>query len=80
PKRPQDRVLLADIPHVFDALMALDLKPAKEDKERLVNEGGAGAAVDAKQSAVQNDEPHCVIEGKRYPLVDGDVVISAITS
>lgn len=80
PKRPQDRVVLADIPQVFDALMALDLKPAKEDKERLMNEGGAGAAVDAKQSALQNDEPHCVIEGKRYPLVDGDVVISAITS
>ncbi len=79
PKRPQDRVLLADIPQVFDALMALDLKPAKEEKDRLLNEGGAGAAVDA-QSAVQNDEPHCVIDGKRYPLVDGDVVISAITS
>ena len=80
PKRPQDRVVLADIPHVFDALMALDLKPAKEDRERLMNEGGAGGAVDAKQSALQHDEPHCVIEGKRYPLVDGDVVISAITS
>ncbi len=79
PKRPQDRVLLADVPQVFDALMALDLKPAKVEKDRLLNEGGAGAAVDA-QSAVQNDEPHCVIDGKRYPLVDGDVVISAITS
>ncbi|MFC2994152.1 aconitate hydratase AcnA [Acinetobacter sichuanensis] len=80
PKRPQDRVVLADIPQVFDALIALDLKPAKEDRERLMNEGGAGGAVDAKQSALQNDEPHCVIDGKRYPLVDGDVVISAITS
>jgi aconitate hydratase len=60
--------------------MELDLKPAKEEKERLENEGGAGTAVEAKQSALQNEEPHCVIDGKRYPLNHGDVVISAITS
>lgn len=80
PKRPQDRVVLADIPKTFSALMELDLKPAKIEKERLVNEGGAGAAIDSKQSALQNEEPHCVIDGQRYPLTDGDVVISAITS
>lgn len=80
PKRPQDRVELPDIPKTFSALMELDLKPAKQEQERLINEGGAGAAVDAKQSALQNEEPHCVIDGKRYPLVHGDVVISAITS
>ncbi|MCH4243894.1 aconitate hydratase AcnA [Acinetobacter gerneri] len=80
PKRPQDRVELPDIPKTFSALMELDLKPAKQEQERLINEGGAGAAVDAKQSALQNEKPHCVIDGKRYPLVHGDVVISAITS
>ncbi|OTG94251.1 aconitate hydratase AcnA [Acinetobacter sp. ANC 3832] len=80
PKRPQDRVILQDIPSTFDAVMELDLKPAKVEKERLVNEGGAGAAIDAKQSSIQNEDPHCVIDGKRYPLVHGDVVISAITS
>ncbi|TNL54059.1 aconitate hydratase AcnA [Acinetobacter bereziniae] len=80
PKRPQDRVVLPDIPKTFSALMELDLKPAKIEKERLVNEGGAGTAIDSKQSALQNEEPHCVIDGKRYPLNDGDVVISAITS
>lgn len=80
PKRPQDRVVLPDIPKTFSALMELDLKPAKIEKERLVNEGGAGTAIDSKQSALQNEEPHCVIDGKRYPLADGDVVISAITS
>ena len=80
PKRPQDRVELPDIPNTFRALMELDLKPAKEDKERLVNEGGAGAAIDAKKSALQNDDSYCVVDGKRYPLVHGDVVISAITS
>lgn len=80
PKRPQDRVVLPDIPKTFSALMELDLKPAKIEKERLVNEGGAGTAIDSKQSALQNEEPHCIIDGKRYPLTDGDVVISAITS
>ncbi|WP_335970005.1 aconitate hydratase AcnA [Acinetobacter bereziniae] len=80
PKRPQDRVVLPDIPKTFSTLMELDLKPAKIEKERLVNEGGAGTAIDSKQSALQNEEPHCVIDGKRYPLTDGDVVISAITS
>ncbi|MFW1947644.1 aconitate hydratase AcnA [Acinetobacter bereziniae] len=80
PKRPQDRVVLPDIPKTFSALMELDLKPAKIEKERLVNEGGAGTAIDSKQSALQNEEPHCVIDGKCYPLTDGDVVISAITS
>lgn len=80
PKRPQDRVVLPDIPKTFSSLMELDLKPAKIEKERLVNEGGAGTAIDSKQSALQNEEPHCVIDGKRYPLTDGDVVISAITS
>ncbi|OTG83983.1 aconitate hydratase AcnA [Acinetobacter sp. ANC 4648] len=80
PKRPQDRVELPNIPATFNALMELDLKPAKIEQERLINEGGAGAAVDAQQSSLQNDHPHCVIDGKRYPLVHGDVVISAITS
>ena len=80
PKRPQDRVELPDIPNTFRALMELDLKPAKADKERLVNEGGAGTAIDAKKSALQNDDSYCVVDGKRYPLVHGDVVISAITS
>lgn len=80
PKRPQDRVALPDVAKTFQALMDLTLKPAKSDQDRLLNEGGAGSAVDAKQSAIQNNEPHCVIDGKRYPLVHGDVVISAITS
>ncbi len=40
PKRPQDRVLLSQVPNTFDALMDLILKPVKEEKERLENEGG----------------------------------------
>ncbi|MCP5876740.1 aconitase family protein, partial [Klebsiella pneumoniae] len=34
PKRPQDRVLLSEVPKTFNALMELTPKPAKEAKER----------------------------------------------
>ena len=79
PKRPQDRVLLADVPKTFHDLMELNLKPAKEAKERLENEGG-GTAVEAKKANLPHEEPSCTIDGKSYPLNHGDVVISAITS
>ncbi|MDA3556409.1 aconitate hydratase AcnA [Acinetobacter sp. AOR15_HL] len=79
PKRPQDRVLLSEVPKAFNALMELTLKPAKEAKERLENEGG-GTAVEAKKANIQHENPSCVIEGQEYPLNHGDVVISAITS
>ncbi|WP_459660420.1 hypothetical protein ACL9Z5_003211 [Acinetobacter calcoaceticus] len=80
PKRPQDRVLLSEVPKTFNALMELTLKPAKEAKERLENEGGGGTAVEAKKANIQHENPSCVIEGQEYPLNHGDVVISAITS
>ncbi|HQZ58885.1 MAG TPA: aconitate hydratase AcnA, partial [Acinetobacter sp.] len=79
PKRPQDRVLLSDVPKTFDALMQLTLKPAKEAKERLENEGG-GTAVEVKTVNLSNQNPSCHIDDQSYPLQDGDVVISAITS
>ena len=59
--------------------MELNLKPAKEAKERLENEGG-GTAVEAKKANLPHEEPSCTIDGKSYPLNHGDVVISAITS
>ncbi|MCU4516143.1 aconitate hydratase AcnA [Acinetobacter radioresistens] len=80
PKRPQDRVALSDVPHTFQALMDLHLKPAKAEKERLENEGGGGTAVEAEQANLPHSNPCCVIEGKNYFLSHGDVVISAITS
>ncbi len=80
PKRPQDRVPLVQVPKTFNALMELTLKPAKEEKERLENEGGGGTAVEAKQANMPHESAFCVIDGKKYPLLHGDVVISAITS
>lgn len=79
PKRPQDRVRLSEIPQTFQTLMATDTQPSKEEHERLLNEGG-GTAVDVKKANVQEQAPFCVLDGQRYPLVDGDVVIAAITS
>ena len=80
PKRPQDRVLLSDVPKTFNALMELTLKPAKEAKERLENEGGGGTAVEAKAANLPHENPSCTLDGQSYPLNHGDVVISAITS
>ncbi|HCL60859.1 MAG TPA: aconitate hydratase AcnA [Acinetobacter sp.] len=80
PKRPQDHVLLSQVPRTFDALMDLTLKPVKEEKERLENEGGGGTAVEARQANLPHENVFCMIEGKKYPLQHGDVVISAITS
>lgn len=80
PKRPQDRVLLSQVPKTFAAFMDLTLKPVKEEKERLENEGGGGTVVEAKQANLPHENPFCMIEGKKYPLQHGDVVISAITS
>ncbi|AOA59312.1 aconitate hydratase AcnA [Acinetobacter larvae] len=79
PKRPQDRVVLADIPKAFQAMLDLDLKPSIEATERMRNEGG-GTAIDAKSAALHSEQPHFEIDGHRYPLQQGDVVISAITS
>ncbi|ECE6726363.1 aconitate hydratase AcnA, partial [Salmonella enterica subsp. enterica] len=80
PKRPQDRVILAKVPETFQAVMDLTLKPTKPEKERLENEGGGGTAVDAQQANFEPETAHCVIDGERYELHHGDVVISAITS
>jgi aconitate hydratase len=80
PKRPQDRVLLSQVPKTFHAFMDLTLKPVKEEKERLENEGGGGMAVEAKHANLPHENAFCLIDGKRYPLQHGDVVISAITS
>ncbi|MHA3053847.1 aconitate hydratase AcnA [Acinetobacter sp. ANC 4633] len=79
PKRPQDRVLLSNVAKTFDEVLELNMKPAKQDKEKLENEGG-GTAVAAQTASVQNDAPSCTLNGEHFELKHGDVVISAITS
>lgn len=83
PKRPQDKVLLSDVPDVFQGVLDLSLTPAKPEKERLENEGGGGTAVDAKQANLPQDADEtyqAVPKVEDNGLKHGDVVISAITS
>jgi aconitate hydratase len=83
PKRPQDRVLLADMRKSYeDAMQALGSRRGEarwdKQKERFLNEGGS-TAVGRKESQAEPapevcpDQAHCRLE-------DGSVVIAAITS
>ncbi|GAA0703925.1 aconitate hydratase AcnA [Dokdonella soli] len=81
PKRPQDRVLLGDVRKSFhDALGGLtaNRKPLATTVERFANEGGA-TAVGHDESACA-EGPHVELNGEKFRLRDGAVVIAAITS
>ncbi|MBD9416657.1 aconitate hydratase AcnA [Pseudomonas sp. PDM16] len=77
PKRPQDRVLLSNVPHAFDELTDLQLKPPAQEEGRLLSEGGGGVAV---SNAAQVGEAEYHYEGVTHRLQHGAVVIAAITS
>ncbi len=77
PKRPQDRVLLSNVPHAFDELTDLQLKPPAQEEGRLLSEGGGGVAVG---NAAQVGEAEYHYEGVTHRLQHGAVVIAAITS
>jgi len=77
PKRPQDRVALADVSKAFDGFMGLQPKPLNKEVGRLESEGGGGVAVgNADQTAEVSHEQ----AEPPYALRDGAVVIAAITS
>jgi aconitate hydratase len=81
PKRPQDRVLLEDVQRSYnDALGVLtaNRKPVSESIERFKNEGGS-TAVGYEESACGPGQ-HVSLNGARFHLRDGAVVIAAITS
>ncbi|WP_422506567.1 aconitate hydratase AcnA [Stenotrophomonas sp. GZD-301] len=80
PKRPQDRVLLEDVKQNYrDNLGGLTTNRDKrnEDVSKFVNEGG-GAAVGNEQLAKGYADVE--MDGTRFRLKDGAVVIAAITS
>ncbi len=80
PKRPQDRVLLQDVKQNYrDNLGGLTTNRDKrnEDVSKFVNEGG-GAAVGNEQLAKGYSDVE--LDGQRFRLKDGAVVIAAITS
>ncbi|TVR14825.1 MAG: aconitate hydratase AcnA [Planctomycetota bacterium] len=74
PKRPQDRVAMADLGRSFADLMQHERHDSQE-QARLSGEGGQ-TAVDA---AVPGSAP-CRMDGQEFLLEDGHVVIAAITS
>ena len=74
PKRPQDRVTLSDLKSRFDELMALSLTPAP---------GSAEGKLEAEGGQPVNDTPvtaEVELDGQRFTLDQGAVVIAAITS
>src|SRR6202023_3190278 len=92
PRRPQDRVLLADLKSSFEhelsgMLAAAPPRPAAGSRpEAMVSEGGgatgAGAAAGAAATAVAPHTGSAVAElgGASFTLRHGAVVIAAITS
>jgi len=81
PKRPQDRVLLQDMPASYkSAMQALGVDTEKWDKTRarFLNEGGS-TAVGTAASQAESSPPACPDE-VHCDLGDGSVVIAAITS
>jgi aconitate hydratase len=82
PKRPQDRVLLSDMPESYKAAMhALgENGKAKWDKqkERFLNEGGSTAV--GRAESQDEPSPEVCPHAEHCELEDGSVVIAAITS
>ena len=77
PKRPQDRVALADVAQAFSDFLDLQFKPTSKEEGRLESEGGGGVAVGNADLVGETDYQH---EGQTYRLKNGAVVIAAITS
>jgi aconitate hydratase len=76
PRRPQDRVALAQVKTAFNELLGLQLVPADKAEARLENEGGGGTAVGGTQPGAVSVQ----LDGERHSLGHGAVVIAAITS
>ena len=82
PKRPQDRVALRDMQTTFEEFLAGEGKtraPGSEEKGRLLSEGGQ-TAVGVHKSYEHHDSRNIELDGNRFMLNPGAVVIAAITS
>ncbi|WP_104204798.1 aconitate hydratase AcnA [Billgrantia saliphila] len=86
PKRPQDRVALADMKTTFEKLIEGDpaKEPKREEKRRMDAEGGQ-TAVNAAESHDHSvfhhpDSQEVTYAGETFTLNPGAVVIAAITS
>src|SRR5690625_4239201 len=82
PKRPQDRVALRDMQTTFEEFLAGEGKtraPGSEEQGRLLSEGGQ-TAVGVHESYEHHDSRNIELDGNRFMLNPGAVVIAAITS
>jgi len=82
PKRPQDRVLLADAQRNFREVvgpLTANRKRGNGDVERYANEGGS-AAIGNPSNAIGESGVLVQKNGESFRLADGSVVIAAITS
>ncbi|HJW05275.1 MAG TPA: aconitate hydratase AcnA [Rhodanobacter sp.] len=82
PKRPQDRVLLADAQRNFREVvgpLTANRKRGNGDVERYANEGGS-AAIGNPANAIGESGVLVQKNGESFRLADGSVVIAAITS
>ncbi|MFN3704026.1 aconitate hydratase AcnA [Thermomonas sp.] len=80
PRRPQDRVLLADVP--ANSRAAIEQLTARRNQRSaevsdFIAEGGSAAV---GNESLQKGEAHVAIDGQQVKLQDGAVVIAAITS
>ncbi|MFN0134133.1 MAG: aconitate hydratase AcnA [Phycisphaerales bacterium] len=89
PKRPQDRVELKNVKAAWSKELADSFGKKVPNQTvnlgRFVNEGGSTGGASVNTSAATNGDPGCdgvpvTLEGKRFSLHHGDVVIAAITS
>ncbi len=85
PRRPQDRVALADVKGNFASSFAEHIansKPADRTAiGRLVNEGGSSTGPQHAGNGVEHHRTATVtVDGKSEQITDGAVVIAAITS
>jgi aconitate hydratase A / 2-methylisocitrate dehydratase len=82
PKRPQDRVSLSKAWGSFEEAFKdrLPAKPRNNEVGRFVNEGGNAVPPGENATALVDPHPVSVTAGVADQVIDGSVVIAAITS
>ena len=78
PKRPQDRVLLSEVKQNYRDHLGATIAHRNGAEARFANEGG-GTSVGHEKSAMAAGQ-HIMMNGQKFQIGDGAVVIAAITS
>jgi len=78
PKRPQDRVSLAQVPSAFKAAQAMALKSDDNNQERCLETEGGQTAVGIEEATCESVAIE--LDERVHQLSPGAVVIAAITS